>query len=181
MTPQQHYKKVKDRRSGRIWEVISIRVTDFEFLLAQIFNLIPLQEKLGGTNPIKCDKILALTLRYLATGESFQSLSRISLNLVSYIIKSCCKAIVERMASAFVKVPSTKAEWVDISRKFPVYCYTRFGGNRREIYLFHIYDGSFYYNYKHSHFIILIAIKHPQYDCLHVDVKSNGRVNDSGI
>ena len=118
MTPQQHYKKVKDRRSGRIWEIISIRVTDFEFLLAQIFNLIPLQEKLGGTNPIKCDKILALTLRYLATGESLQSLSRISLNLVSYIIKSCCKAIVERMASAFVKVPSTKAEWVDISRKF---------------------------------------------------------------
>ena len=97
---------------------IQNRLTDSEFLLAQIFNLVSPQERLGGTNPIECDKILALTLRYLATGESFQYLSRILLNSVSYIIKGCCKAIVERMASAFVKVPSTKADWVDISRKF---------------------------------------------------------------
>ena len=82
MTPQQHHKKVKDRRSGCIWEIFRIDVTDFEFLLVQIFNLISLKERLGGTNPIDCDKILALTLRYLATGESFQSLSRISLNSV---------------------------------------------------------------------------------------------------
>ena len=27
----------------------------------------------------------------------------------------------------------------------------------------------------------MIAIKRPQYECLHVDVKSNGRVNDFGI
>ena len=50
------------------------------------------------------------------TGESFQSLSfqyRISLNAVSHIVKGCCKAFVERMASTFVKVPSTKAEWLD--------------------------------------------------------------------
>ena len=94
---------------------IQNRLTDSEFLLAQIFNLVSPQERLGGTNPIECDKILALTLRYLATGESFQYLSRILLNSVSYIIKGCCKAIVERMASAFVKVPSTKAEWL-ISR-----------------------------------------------------------------
>ena len=77
---------------------------------------------LGGTNLIECDKRLALTLRYLTTGEYFQSLSFqyiiSSLNVVSYIVKGCCKAIVEQMASAFVKVRSTKAEWFDISRKF---------------------------------------------------------------
>ena len=71
MTPQQGYKKVKDERSGCIWEIFRIGVMDFDFLLAQIFNLISLQERLGGTNPIECDKILALTLRYFATGESF--------------------------------------------------------------------------------------------------------------
>ena len=75
MIPQQHHKKIKDRRSGCIWEIFRTGVTDFEFLFAEIFNLISLQERLGGTNPIECDKILALTLRYLATGESFQSLS----------------------------------------------------------------------------------------------------------
>ena len=38
---------------------------------------------------------------------------KISLNAVIYIVKGCSKAIVEQMASAFVKVPSTKAEWLD--------------------------------------------------------------------
>ena len=100
-------------------EIFRIDVTDFESLLTQIFNLISLQERLGGT--IECNKILALTLRYLKTGESFQSLSfqyRIFFNSVSYIIKCSCKAFVERMASVFVKVLSRKAEWVNISRKF---------------------------------------------------------------
>ena len=70
MTPQQHHKTVKDRRN--IQGNIQNRCDGF-FLLTQIFNLISLQERLGGT--IECNKILALTLRYLATGESFQSLS----------------------------------------------------------------------------------------------------------
>ena len=83
-------------------------VTDFEFILAQISDLISPQERLGGTDPIKCDGRLALTLRYSVTGESFQSSSfqyKISLNAVSYIVKGYGKAIVERMASAFVEVP----------------------------------------------------------------------------
>ena len=41
--------------------------------------------------------------------------------------------------------------------------------------------GFFYYNYKHTHSIILMAIAGPEYECLYVDVGSNGRVNDSGI
>ena len=95
-------------------------VTDFEVKLAQIYDLISPQERLGGTNPIECNERLALTLRYLAISESFQSLSfqyRISLYALLYIVKSCCNAIVEPIASAFVKVSSTKAEWLDILRK----------------------------------------------------------------
>ena len=41
--------------------------------------------------------------------------------------------------------------------------------------------GSFYYNYKHTHSIILMTIAGPEYECLYADVGSNGRVNDSGI
>ena len=83
-------------------------VPDFEFILAQISDLMSPQERFGGTNPIECDERLTLTLSYSATGESFQSLSfqyRSSLNAVSYIGKGYCKAVVERMASAFIKVP----------------------------------------------------------------------------
>ena len=80
--------------------------TDFENILAKISDIISPKERLGGTNPVQADERLALTLRFLATGETFQSLSfqyRISLNAVSYIVKGCCKAIVERMASNFIK------------------------------------------------------------------------------
>ena len=41
--------------------------------------------------------------------------------------------------------------------------------------------GSFYYNYKHTHSIILMAVAGPEYECLYADVGSNGGVNYSGI
>ena len=101
-------------------EMFRMYVTDFENILAKISDIISPEKKLGGTNPVLADERLALTLRFLATGETFQSLSfqyRISLNAVSYIVEGCCKAIVERMASNFIKVPSTEAEWLDISKR----------------------------------------------------------------
>ena len=36
--------------------------------------------------------------------------------------------------------------------------------------------GSYYYNYRHAHSIILLAIDGPEYECLYADVGSNGRV-----
>ena len=65
--------KIEDRAGFR--EMFRMDVTDFEFILAQIFDLISPQERIGGTNLIECDERLALTLHYLAIGESFQSLS----------------------------------------------------------------------------------------------------------
>ena len=41
--------------------------------------------------------------------------------------------------------------------------------------------GSYYYNYKHTHSIILLAINGPEDECLYANVGSNGRVNDSGV
>ena len=42
------------------------------------------------------------------------------------------------------------------------------------------HSSSHYYNYKHSHSIILMAIAGSSYECLHADVGANGRVNDGG-
>ena len=80
-------------------------VTDFENILTKISDIISPKEKLGGTNAVQADERLALTLRFLATGETFQSLSfqyKISLNAVSYIVKGYCKTIVERMVLNFI-------------------------------------------------------------------------------
>ena len=156
--------------------------------MAEISDIISPKEGLGRTNPVQADERLALTLHILATGETFQSLSfqyRISLNTVSYIVKGCCKAIVERMASNFIKVPSTEPEWLDISKRFEQkwnfpHALGAIDSKRVRIQK-PKNGGSFYYNYKHTHSIILIATAGPEYECLYVDVSSNGRVNDSSI
>ena len=178
--------KVEDRMGFK--EMFRMDVVDFEYVLSQISDLISPQEINGGHRPVLCDERLALTLRYFATGESFQSLSfqfRISLNAVSYIVKGCCNAIVERMVPLFVKIPSSEKEWLEISKKFE----TRwnFPHALGAIDGKHVTirkpknGGSFYYNYKHTHSIILMAIAGPEYECLYADVGSNGRVNDSGV
>ena len=103
--------RIEDRFGFR--EMFRMDVIDFEYVLGKISDIISPKERLGGTDSIQSDERLALTLRFLATGETFQSLSfqfRTSLNTVSYIAKGCCKAIFERMASEFLKVPSTDAE-----------------------------------------------------------------------
>ena len=89
------------------------------------------------------------------------------------------------MASAFVKVPSKKAEWLNISRKFEErWNFPQALGaiNGKHIKIQKPKNGgSFYYNYKHPHSIILMAITGLEYECLHAVVASNGRVSDSGI
>jgi len=140
-------------------------VGDFEFILNEISHLItPGQiRNCGGHRPIMPEERLALTLRFLATGESFQSLHfqfRIALNAISYIIRGCCNALVDKLVPKFLKLPSSEKH---VTIKKPANC------------------GSYYYNYKHTHSIILLAIAGPNYECLYADVGSNGRVNDSGV
>ena len=178
--------RLEDRVGFR--EMFRMDVSDFENVLAKISDVIEPKERLGGTEPIKSDERLGLTLRFLATGETFRSLSfqfRISLHAVSYIVKGCCDAIVERMSSEFLKVPSSDAEWLQISKKFEeIWNYPHALGaiDGKHVGIQKPKNGgSFYYNYKHTHSVILMAIAGPEYECLYADVGSNGRVNDSGV
>ena len=119
---------------------------------------------MGGTNPINADERLALTHRFLATGEALKSLSfqlRISLSAVSYIVKGCCKAIVEKMASEFIKVPSSQEEWLRISQQFEErwnfpHALGAIDGKHIKIQQ-PKNAGSFYYNYKHSRVLVMNA------------------------
>ena len=84
---------IEDRLSFK--EMFRMSVGDFVAVLSQIHDLIAPQEFQGGPRPISSDERLALAIRYMATGESFHSLSfqfRISRKAVSYIVKGCCDA-----------------------------------------------------------------------------------------
>ena len=177
---------VEDRHG--FLEMFRMDVGDFEFILSKISDLISPKGRMGGTRLIESDERLALTFRYLATGESFQSLSfqyRILISAISYIVKRCCKAVVERLTPDFIKVPATKAEWLNVSKRFEDrwnYPHALGAIDGKHVRIQKPKNGgSFYYNYKHTHSIILMAIAGPDYECLYADVGSNGRVNDSGI
>ena len=92
-------------------DMLRMSVTDYEFLLSQISDLILSNKIISGNRPILPDKRLALTLRYLSKGESFQSLSyqfRISLVTVSYIVKVCCSAINDRLQNMFIELRNSQ-------------------------------------------------------------------------
>ena len=170
--------------------MVQLDVGDFEFMLGKISHLIsPCQmSNFGGHLPIIPDKTLALTLHYIAAGESFQSLIfqfRISLNDVSYIIKGCCNALVDELVPVFVKTPSSEQEWLEISKKFETrwnYPHALGAIDGKHVTIRKpSNDGSYHYNYKHMYSIILSPIAGPEYECLYADVGCNGRVNDSGV
>lgn len=69
-------------------------LADFEFLLAKIEPMIKKQTRLRIPIPPKIR--LAITLRYLATGESYRSLHylfKVSTPAISLIVPEVCKAI----------------------------------------------------------------------------------------
>lgn len=78
--------------SGEFHKFTRMSLTDFEYLLSQISSKISKQDtQLREAIPARIR--LALTLRYLATGDDFQSLHflfKISPQLISNIIPEVC-------------------------------------------------------------------------------------------
>ena len=178
--------KVEDRLGFR--ETFRMDVGAFEFILGKISLLISPRQmsNFGGHLPKMPDERLALTLRYIASGESFQSLSfqfRISLNAVSCVIKGCCNALVDELVPVFVKTPSSEQGRLEISKKFEIrwnYRHALGAIDGKHVTIRKPNNaGSYYYNYKHTYSIILWTIAGPENECLYADVGSNGRVNDS--
>ena len=79
------------------------------------------QEIIGGNKVISAAESLTMTLTFLATSETFHSLSfqfHISDRAISYIVKEVCNAIVKYLVPFYLKVPSKEEEWLSIAEKF---------------------------------------------------------------
>jgi hypothetical protein len=64
---------------------------------------------------------LALAIRYLATGETFQSLSfqfRIATTTISQIVMEVCVAIYRVFGNEYLKTPNTAGNWNEIAELF---------------------------------------------------------------
>ncbi|XP_033953775.1 uncharacterized protein [Pseudochaenichthys georgianus] len=131
---------------------------------------------------------LMVTLRFLATGESFRSLSdqfRVGVSTIRQLVPETCTAIYEVLKEKYLKCPDTVEEWQRVADGFQAQwdfpnCLGALDGK-------HINirpppgTGSTYFNYKHTFSMVLMALADSNYKFLNVDVGCNGRISDGGV
>ncbi len=64
---------------------------------------------------------VAITLQYLATGDSYHSLMynfRVANNTISSIVRDICQTIIDKYAREVIVAPTTEAEWLQIADLF---------------------------------------------------------------
>ncbi|XP_064637878.1 uncharacterized protein LOC135499964 [Lineus longissimus] len=131
---------------------------------------------------------LAVTLRFLATGETFQSLqfsTRLSRSTIGAIIPETCCAIYETLKMDYIKVPSNEQEWLKVAEEFETkwnlpHCLGAMDG-KHVVFRPPLRYGSYFYNYKGTHSIVLFALVDADYKFLMIDAGTNGRVGDGGV
>ncbi|XP_054745954.1 uncharacterized protein LOC129250345 [Anastrepha obliqua] len=166
-----------------------LRISDaqFHYLLSLIADDIQRSDT-SMRNAIPAAEKLAVTLRFLSTGESYVSLdnhTRISKSSICKIVPEVCSALFNKLKSSYLKFPSSKSEWEAIATEFAFKwqfpnCIGALDGK-------HITfrpsrtDRAFYYNYKGTNSIILLALVDANCKFIFVDVGCNGRSNDAGV
>lgn len=171
---------------GRFHNFCRCNQEDFERLLILI------QVKIGKKNTncreaISPRQKLAVTLRYLATGDSYASLIfffRISKSAISKIIPEVCQALISSLRD-YVQVPQTHQEWLSVAQEFHdkwgfPHCIGAIDGKHCVIQA-PVNSGSDYFNYKNNFSIVLLAIVDANYNFIYADVGSQGRISDGGV
>ena len=137
---------------------------------------------------IKPDERLAIALRYLATGESFQSLHfqfRVGRTSIAEIVIEVCSAIIDVLGPEFLKTPCTTEQWLRISDVFASRWNFPNGIGAIDGKRINIQQppnaGSHYFDYKGNNSVILLAVIGPKYEVLWADVGTNGRASDGTI
>ncbi|XP_061717545.1 uncharacterized protein LOC133525267 [Cydia pomonella] len=143
--------------------------SDFETLLGLIGPAITRQET-KFRHPIEPQRRLAITLRFIATGDLYGSLSytfKVSKQIISKIIPEVCQELINVLKD-YVKVPQTEQEWKKKARQFELlwnfpHCIGSIDGKHIVIEA-PFNSGSDYFNYKEQFSIILLAIVNADYN-----------------
>ena len=137
--------------------------------------------------PIPVGLKLAVTLRFLATGNSYTSLAfsfRTSKSAISLFVPAVCKALIAAYKHRYLQCPRTPAEWDEVAQLFATRwnyhnCVGALDGKHIAIRKPN-HAGTQYFNYKKFHSIILMALADAQYRFLYVDIGAEGAAGDAG-
>ncbi|XP_014666808.1 PREDICTED: uncharacterized protein LOC106808559 [Priapulus caudatus] len=159
----------------------------FDELLVLVTHLIKVQNTSFRASISPAER-LAITLRFLATGETYRSLSytfRVGETTIGLLVPKTCSAIYQVLQPEFLKCPQTKEEWKSVAKGFQEKwnfpnCIGALDGKHINIRP-PIHSGSKYFNYKQRFSIVLMALVDADYKFLYVDVGCNGKVSDGGV
>lgn len=175
----------EDRSSFRNYHRVDVRM--FEEILVRITPHIQKQQTFFR-KPLPPGLRLSATLRYLATGESFVSLAynyRIGGNTMCLVIHETCQAILQEFQDESLPCHTTPDGWKKVADGFESrwnlpHCVGAIDGKHIAIKC-PAGGGSYYFNYKGFHSIVMMALVDAHHRFLYVDVGANGAVSDGGL
>ncbi|XP_045135143.1 putative nuclease HARBI1 [Portunus trituberculatus] len=165
-----------------------IRITQafFEEMVERITPAV-IKQDTKLRKPLPVGLILAVTLRFLATGNSYTSLGfsfRTSTSAISLFVPLVCQALLDAYKPEVMRCSTTPEEWNEVARQFSTrWNYHNCGGalDGKHVAIRRPDNaGSQYFNYKKFHSVILLALADAQYKFLFVDVGAEGGAGDAG-
>ncbi|XP_060855552.1 putative nuclease HARBI1 [Metopolophium dirhodum] len=159
---------------------------DFKYLASLVCPKITRMDT-NMREAITARESLALTMRFLATGDSFTSLQylfRISKSTISGIIPEVCDAINESLQE-YIKIPTSTEQWLQKANEFKTkwsfpHAIAAMDGKHVVIQAPNLSVSEFY-NYKNSFSIVLFSLVDANYNFMYVDVGCQGRISDGGV
>ncbi|XP_044760175.1 protein ALP1-like [Coccinella septempunctata] len=160
--------------------------SQFEYILNKISTLIR-KKNTTFKEAVSPKEKLAVCLRFLATGDSFKTISysyRLGHSTVQSIVKDVSNAIITTMKSEHLPLPTVE-RWNEIAQdfweiwNFPN-CIGAIDGKHVQI-IAPANSGSLYFNYKKTFSVNLMALVDAKYQFIAVDIGSYGKNSDGGI
>lgn len=159
-------------------------VSTYDYILENIKGDIT---KWSNRPSISPGERLAVTLRYLSTGMSFQAIAQSFMMdgyTVGKIVRETCEKIYEKMSCKHLRVPS-KEEFLVIAENYEKMwnfpnCLGSLDGKHIRIRC-PKQSGSMYFNYKLFYSIVLQAVADAHCRFLFIDVGAYGKQSDGGV
>ena len=138
--------------------------------------------------PLEPGLKVAITLRYLASGNDYHSLMygfRVPHNSCSKLLREVCQAIIDEYAEEVMSCPVTPAEWGTVEERFRnrwnlPHAVGAIDGKHIKI-TCPANEGSNYFNYKGFYSVVLMALVDGDYKFLWIEAGTQGSASDAQI